>query len=98
MYILNALNLIFKDKMFGIFPVTDFIQYPESERMLFPDEITREEVWQSDDIFTQQRLGGHNPMLLRKLYEDGMKYTQLCKFTKSLSTYHMLEDLTYFIA
>ncbi|CAB4021080.1 arachidonate 5-lipoxygenase-like, partial [Paramuricea clavata] len=55
-----------RGKLFGIFPVKNFIHYPLVEDPSFED-ITWSNRWQSDEVFTQQRLAGLNPMSLRIL-------------------------------
>jgi hypothetical protein len=66
------LYLISKEKLFGIFPMKNFIHYPLVEDASFED-ITRSKKWQSDEVFTQQRLSGLNPMSLRKVSKEGME-------------------------
>jgi hypothetical protein len=50
----------------------NFIHYPLVEDQSFED-ITRSKKWQSDEVFTQQRLSGLNPMSLRKVFKGGME-------------------------
>jgi hypothetical protein len=52
----------------------NFIHYPLVEDPSFED-ITWSNRWQSDEVFTQQRLAGLNPMSLRILSMDGMEYS-----------------------
>ena len=60
-----------KERLFGIFPVKDFIHYPLAEDPMFHG-ITESNRWQSDDVFVQQRLAGLNPMSLRRASAHGM--------------------------
>ena len=57
-----------------------FIHYPLVEDPGF-EGITKSNRWQSDEVFTLQRLAGLNPMSLKKLSEDGMEisYTNDCE-------------------
>ena len=52
----------------------NFINYPLVENPFFED-ITKSNKWQNDEVFTQQRLAGINPMSLRKLSRDGMQHS-----------------------
>ncbi len=45
------------------------MRYP-SQELPFKDIIANE-TWQDDDVFTQQRLAGLNPMSLRKMTSEG---------------------------
>ena len=45
------------------------MKYP-SQELPFKDIIANE-AWQNDDVFTQQRLAGLNPMSLRKMKSIG---------------------------
>ena len=45
------------------------LKYP-SQELPFKDIIANE-TWQNDDVFTQQRLAGLNPMSLRKMKSVG---------------------------
>ena len=53
-----------KENLFGIFPTKNFINYPLVEDPSFED-ITLSNKWQSDEVFSHQRLSGLNPMSLR---------------------------------
>ena len=53
-----------KGNLFGIFPTKNFINYPLVEDPSFED-ITLSNKWQSDEVFSHQRLSGLNPMSLR---------------------------------
>ena len=45
------------------------MKYPSQELPF--KEIIANEAWQNDDVFTQQRLAGLNPMSLRKMTSEG---------------------------
>ena len=48
-----------------------YMRYP-SQELPFKD-IIQNNAWQDDDVFTQQRLAGLNPMSLRKMTSEGEK-------------------------
>ena len=52
-----------------------YIKYP-SQELPFKDIIANE-TWQEDDVFTQQRLAGLNPMSLRKMSNKGRRSYKL---------------------
>ena len=47
------------------------MKYP-SQELPFKD-IIHNNIWQDDDVFTQQRLAGLNPMSLRRMTSEGEK-------------------------
>ncbi|CAB4030614.1 arachidonate 5-lipoxygenase-like, partial [Paramuricea clavata] len=53
------------EQTFNLIPMAKYMKYP-SQELPFKD-IIHQEAWQSDDVFTQQRLAGLNPMSLRKM-------------------------------
>ena len=48
-----------------------YMKYP-SQELPFKD-IIHNNIWQDDDVFTQQRLAGLNPMSLRRMTSEGEK-------------------------
>ena len=49
----------------------EYMKYP-SQELPFKD-IIKNNTWQNDDVFTQQRLAGLNTMSLRKMTSKGKK-------------------------
>ena len=49
----------------------EYMRYPSQETPF--KDIIHNDIWQNDDVFTQQRLAGLNPMSLRKMTNEGEK-------------------------
>jgi hypothetical protein len=62
-------QFILQEKTFNLISMAKYMKYP-SQELPFKDIIDHE-AWQSDDVFTQQRLAGLNPMSLRKMTIEG---------------------------
>jgi hypothetical protein len=63
------------------------MKYP-SQELPFKDIIANE-AWQNDDVFTQQRLAGLNPMSLRKMTNKGIRGVNVYNCSYTSSNLHM---------
>ena len=58
-----------QDQSFNFISMEKYMKYPSQETPF--KNITYNNTWQHDDVFTQQRLAGLNPMSLRKMTSKG---------------------------
>ncbi len=62
------------------------MRYP-SQELPFKDIIANE-TWQDDDVFTQQRLAGLNPMSLRKMTSEGKTARKWIAIARKWQLFH----------